>query len=122
MRRGLLAAALALLSSSFCAAEQGEQRLAHFVRRGAVVCLRRQDLMKVERAANRLRYFGQLRALVADGRCRLYSEREKIVEIGAVEQAERRAIVPIRTEEKPDVLRWISLRDIRNAKRNSRRR
>jgi hypothetical protein len=71
-------------------------------------------LTKIERATNSLRYFGQLRAF--------FAEREKIVEIGAIEQAERHAIVSIRTDEKPDIVRWISPRDIRKIKRFSHRR
>lgn len=121
-RTGLLAVSLLLLSPSLCGADQAALRPTHFVRRGAVVCLRRQDMTKIERATNSLRYFGQLRALVVEGRCRRYAEREKIVEIGAIEQAERHAVVSIRTDEKPDVVRWISPRDIREIKRFSHRR
>ena len=121
-RTGLLAASLLLLSPSLCAADQAALRPTHFVRRGAVVCLRRQDMTKIERATNSLRYFGQLRALIAEGRCRRDAEREKIVEIGAIEQAERYAVVSIRTDEKPDIVRWISPRDIRAMRRFSHRR
>ncbi|HEY8067105.1 MAG TPA: hypothetical protein VIF40_20620 [Methylosinus sp.] len=118
-RKGLLVASLLLLSPSLCAADGAALRPTHFVRRGAVVCLRRQDLTKIEHATNSLRYFGQLRALVAEGRCRRYAEREKIIEIGAIEQAERHAIISIRTDEKPDIVRWISPHDIRAIKRFS---
>ncbi|WP_146188392.1 hypothetical protein [Methylosinus sporium] len=90
-----------------------------FIKRGAVVCQRRQDVMKIERATNSLRYFGQLRALVAEGRCRRSVEREKIV---AIEQIERHSIASIRTDEKPDAIRWISARGIRQIERRWRRR
>lgn len=124
-RAGRLALSLSLLFASLCdaaAAQEAAMRPNLFIKRGAVVCQRRQDVMKIERATNSLRYFGQLRALVAEGRCRRSVEREKIVAIVAIEQIERHSIASIRTDEKPDAIRWISARGIRQIERRWRRR
>lgn len=87
---------------------------AHFVKRGGVVCARKQDVVTIRQAVNSLRYFGQIRALLADGRCRAYAEREKIIDFASSSgPTNRLAAVQIRTEDQPDVVRWILQKDMR---------
>lgn len=85
-----------------------------FIKKGAVVCARKQDIIKVRQSINSLRYFGQVRALLSDGRCRLYSRREKVIDMTSSSQTDHLAAVQIRTEDKPDVVRWILQRDLRD--------
>lgn len=84
-----------------------------FVKKDAVVCARKQDIVKVRKALNTLRHFGQIRALVAGGRCQIYGRREKIVGFRPSSPANRLAAVQIRTEDSPDVARWILQMDLR---------
>jgi hypothetical protein len=101
--------ALAICSASKGAASS-ERR--YFVRRGSVVCQNKFDILKVGRTINTMRHFGQIRTLVAEGRCRISSTRRAVSDIGVIERHSINDAVRIRTEDKPHELRWVLRKDV----------
>ena len=84
----------------------------YFVRRSGVVCRQNSDILKVGRAINTMRHFGQIRTLVAEGRCQIYAARRTIIDIESTKPSGRIDAVQVRTEDKPHELRWMLRKDL----------
>ncbi len=88
-----------------------------FVVKGGIVCARKADIIKVRRSINTLRYFGQIRALRADGRCQLYARRQKVIDLLSSNRADSLTAAQVRTEDKPSEMRWALRKDVREIAR-----
>lgn len=88
-----------------------------FVVKGGIVCVHKADIIKVRRAINTLHYFGQIHALQADGRCQLYARRQKVIDLLSSKRADRLATMQVRTEDKPNDMRWALRKDVREIAR-----
>jgi len=97
------------LASAATAAPQAGRR---YLRKGAIVCHDRADMMRIAGAKNSLRHFSQIRALVGEGRCQSFARRIPLLEAEVAAHVAAVDILEIRTEDQPQELRWALSSDI----------
>jgi hypothetical protein len=108
----VFAAALVALIADTASAANSAQARKYFVRRGGVVCQKKSDISKIGRSLNTLRHFKQIRASLAQGQCQRYATRNAIAKIELTEPDTPISPVQVRTEDKPNELRWMLRKDL----------
>ena len=117
-RAGLRVALVVIaLSPRLAIANDSQAATNLFVARGGIVCDDEADIVKVRRVINSLRYFGQIRALKNEKRCQIYAKREKIIDVLHSSRSDRLTSIQVRTGDKPDQMRWMLRKDMREIAR-----